>query len=241
MDSNSGSSYNRATGISSLSSLQPLRVLDTGGSRPCLSGRKPAREGAAVQEAGLTGAKGPESGNPGPQGVLSGGAESQPARARFHLPRRRAPRGGGAQLPQPISDAGSGSCSYKGLGAAAARPRARSAQRGLEGGREGGRGERTEHPGPDRPGRGAAAKDRAPRSLSGSATSPGPAGPRRGRSQSRARSLFPSPAARRPPRGPAIRARVLGLGPVPGPRGSRRLHLHLCSGRARGRPGRTPE
>lgn len=193
-----------------------------------------------MQEAGSTGARGPESGNPSPQGVLFGGAESQPARARFHLPRRRAPGGGGAQLPQPISDAGSGSCSYKGLGAAASRPRARSAQRGLEGGREGGRGERTEHPGPDKPGRGAAAKGRAPRSLSGSSTSPGPAGPRRGRSQSRARSLFPSPAARRPPRGPAIRARVLGLGPVPGPRGSRRLHLHLCSGRVRGRPGRTP-
>lgn len=172
--------------------------------------------------------------------MLSVCAKSWPARARFHLPRRRAPRGGGAQLPQPISDAGASSCCYKGLGAAAARPRARSAQRGPAGGREGGRGERTEHGGPDQPGRGAAAKGRAPRSLSGSATSPGPAGPRRGRSQSRARSLFPSPAARRPPRGPVIRARVPGLGPVPGPRGIRCPHRDLCSGRTRGRPGRTP-
>lgn len=185
-------------------------------------------------------AKGPKPGNPSPQDALSASADSWSARARFHLPRRRAPRGGGAPLPQPIRDAGASSCCYKGLGAAAARPRARSAQRGQEGGREGGRGERTEHRGLDRPGGGAAAKGRAPRSLSGSASSPGPAGPRRGRSQSRVRSLFPSPAVRRPPRGPVIRARVPGLGPVSDPRGSRCPHRDLCSGRTRGRPGRTP-
>ncbi|XP_040585934.1 ELAV-like protein 3 isoform X2 [Mesocricetus auratus] len=46
-----------------------------------------------------------------------------------------------------MSDAGAGSCRYKGLGAAAVRPRARSAQRGPEGGREGGRG-RGEDPTP---------------------------------------------------------------------------------------------
>jgi hypothetical protein len=166
--------------------------------------------------------------------------ESRPARARFHLPRRREPRGGGARSLPPISDAGAGSCCYKGLGAAAARPRARSAQRGPEGGREGGRGERTEHRGPDRPDRGAAAKDRAPRSLSGSATSPGPAGPSRGRPQPLAGSLFPSSAACRPPRGPVIGACILGLRSVPGPRGSRCLHHRLCSGHTRSRPGGTP-
>lgn len=71
----------------------------------------------------------------------------QPARTRFHLPRRREPGGGGDPPSQPMSDAGAGSCRYKGLGAAAVRPRARSAQRGPEGGREGGRG-RGEDPTP---------------------------------------------------------------------------------------------
>jgi hypothetical protein len=165
--------------------------------------------------------------------------ESRPARARFHLPRRREPRGGGARSLPPISDAGAGSCCYKGLGAAAARPRART-RGGPGGGGGGGRGERTEHRGPDRPDRGAAAKDRAPRSLSGSATSPGPAGPSRGRPQPLAGSLFPSSAACRPPRGPVIGACILGLRSVPGPRGSRCLHHRLCSGHTRSRPGGTP-
>ncbi|KAM7337932.1 hypothetical protein ACRRTK_004051 [Alexandromys fortis] len=72
----------------------------------------------------------------------------RPARTRFHLPRRREPGGGGDPPSQPMSDVGAGSCRYKGLGAAAVRPRARSAQRGPEGGRAGGRQERTRHPTP---------------------------------------------------------------------------------------------
>lgn len=160
-------------------------------------------------------AKGPKPGNPSPQDALSASADSWSARARFHLPRRRAPRGGGAPLPQPIRDAGASSCCYKGLGAAAARPRARSAQRGQEGGREGGRGERTEHRAPGRPGGGAAARGSA-----------------------RARALFhPLPSAGHP--GPGhLRART-GLRPTSGPRGAR-PHRGPRSGHTRGRPGRTP-
>lgn len=106
----------------------------------------------------------------------------QRALARLHLPRRRAPRGGGARAPPPISDADCGSCRYKGLGAAAARPRARSARRGPEGGRAGGRGERTERLGPDRPDRGAAAEGRGAAISVGKRNLPGPRGAAQGAS-----------------------------------------------------------
>ena len=88
--------------------------------------------------------------------------------------------------------------------------RARSAGR-----RAGGRGERTEHRAPGRPGGGAAARGSA-----------------------RARALFhPLPSAGHP--GPGhLRART-GLRPTSGPRGAR-PHRGLRSGHTRGRPGRTP-
>lgn len=194
-------------------------------SLPCLPVKKPFLKGVPGQEVGSAESKEPESGNSSPQ-------KSSPGqRARFHLPRRRAPRGGGTWLLQPISGAGAGSCRYKGLGAAAARPRSRSAQRGQEGGREGGRGERTEHPEPDWRAEGQRRKaerrdlcwkaqtPRAPRGCAGDLLSPAPAP-----------SFHPLPPADHsglgyPRARPRARARLR-------PRGSRRLHRHLCSGRA---------
>lgn len=63
----------------------------------------------------------------------------------------------------------------------------------------------------------------------------------RGRSQSRALALFPSPAACRPPRGPVIRVRVFRARARPlALEGAAALTKTLCSGRTRGRSGRTP-
>lgn len=169
--------------------------------------------------------------------ILSRHPESRPVRTRFHLPRRREPGGGGDPLSQPMSDAGAGSCRYKGLGAAAERPRAQSAQRGPVGGREGGREERTHYPARDRPDRRPAAEGKAAEISVG---------------KSEERLLRPHGAALRAPsttrplppstcrRGLAIEARIPRLGSVPGLRGRRRLHLRLCSVRSSRRPGGTP-
>ena len=127
----------RASPLLSASLLLQLRVLDREerflSSRPKARPRRGANAGSKIREGKRARIWQLE---PPRLCVLSVCAKSWPARARFHLPRRRAPRGGGARLLQPISDAGASSCCYKGLGAAAARPRARSAQRGPEGGRE---------------------------------------------------------------------------------------------------------
>ncbi|XP_021499483.2 ELAV-like protein 3 isoform X2 [Meriones unguiculatus] len=121
-----------------------------------------------------------------------------------------------------MSDAGAGSCRYKGLGAAAVRPRARSAQRGPEGGREGGREERTRHPAPDRPDRPdtrPAAQGRAAEISVGKGHLSGPRGAAH-RASSIARPLPPSTCRRGPGRRrahPQVSPRPSRAPPAPSP------------------------